>query len=150
MSKRWLTILLLISAAFNLAVVGSVIYLRLTMPCPAPPHHEGRPQMMPPQHVQAFLGNDEEIKHMRNKFDATKENLMQELAKDPIDDQKVSEIIDSSLVAQNELERRLGQKIVAYRKTMTPEEAREHFLHRAENMKTHSQKFIKYRNRRKP
>ncbi len=150
MSKRWLIILLLVSFSFNLAVVGSIIYLRLTVPCPPPYHSTGRPQMMPPQHMQAFLGNDDEIRHLRNKFDSTKVNLMQELAKDPINNQKVSEIIDSSLVAQNELERRLGQKIVAYRKTMTPEEARVHFLQRAENMENRSHKFMKYRNRRKP
>jgi len=57
---------------------------------------------------------------------------MLELAKDPVDMTKVNALIDSSLVAQNNLERRLAERMVAYRKTLTAEEAKEHFQRRAE------------------
>ncbi len=149
MSKHWLIILLLVSFSFNLAFLGSFIYLRFFMPCPMPQPRIERP-MMPPPHAKAFFEKDTEIRQLRDRFDGTKVNLMQELAKNPVDDKKVNEIIDSSLVLQNTLERRLGQKIVAYRKTMTPEEAREHFLRRAENMKNRPPHIIKHKNRRKP
>lgn len=148
MSKRWLTVLLLVSFSFNLAVIGSVLYLRFTMPCPPPFRNDRR--MPPPPHMKPFVDRDSEIVQLRERFDGTKASLMQELSKNPVDEQKVKEIIDSSLVAQNALERRIGEKILAYRKTLSPEEAREHFLRRADRMQHRSRPYIKNRYRRQP
>ncbi len=140
MSKRWLIALLLISVSFNLAVIGSVIYLRLTMPCPLPPRDDRR--MPPPSHMKPFMDRDAEIMQLRDRFDDTKESLMQELSQDPVNEARVNAIIDSSLVAQNNLERRIGEKILAYRKTLSAEEAREHFLRRAERMRHGSRHYF--------
>lgn len=147
MSKRWLVILLFVSFSFNLAVLGSFFYFRLIMPphCPPPPmEHRG----MGPG--QGFMRDDPEIETLHNRFNDTKLNLMQELAKDPINEAKISTIIDSSLIAQNQLERTLGAKMLAYRKTMSAEEAREHFQRRMDRVKMRSQRIEKIRNRRQP
>lgn len=150
MSKRWLIALLLISFSFNLAVIGSAVYLRLIMPCPVEPfpHGQGperRPQM---DREHGFMRNDPEVMNLRYKFDDTKVNLMQELAQDPVNEAKVNAIIDSSLVYQNILEHKLGQKILAYRKTMSAAEAREHFLSRANNLRNRSHRLDQIRHRR--
>lgn len=149
MSKKWLFVLLLISLSFNLAVLGSFFYIRFYLPCPAPrpmfkEHmHDGRPP------EPFFLHKDVEIEQLRKTFGATKVSLMKELAKDPVDEAKVASIIDSSLVTQNQLERRLGEKILAFRKTLSAEEAREHFQRRLENMDKRSQRMNKLKYRRK-
>lgn len=149
MSKRWLIALLLISFSFNLAVLGSFLYFRLAAPCPFNPTPDGNHRMIPPHDRRPFGDNDKDITELRKQFDNTKESLMQELSKDPVNEARVQEIIDSSLVTQNELERRLGSKILAYRKTMNAEEAREHFLRRAEHMRKRSRQIEQNRNRRK-
>jgi len=103
---------------------------------------------MPPE--PGFMMNDPDIEKLRQRFDQTKMNLMQELAKDPVNEAKIASIIDSSLIAQNQLERTLGGKILAYRKTMNAAEAREHFQSRIENLKMRSHRIDRIRNRRKP
>ncbi len=148
MSKRWLIALLLISVSFNLAVIGSVLYLRFTLPCAVPPRHHGK--MSPPPRMRPLMDRDAEIQQLRGRFDATKKSLMQELSKDPVNETRVKEIIDSSLVAQNALESRIGEKILAYRKTLSAAEAREHFLRRADRMQHRSHPNMKNRYRRKP
>lgn len=149
MSKSWLIPLLLVSFSFNLAVIGSALYFRCAHTCP--PDRPFLDRKMPPAaHLRPFMEKDKEIRQLRENFSLSKEVLLQELAKDPVNEARVKEIIDSSLVAQNALERRIGEKILAYRKTLTPEEAREHFLRRVERMKNRSQFNNKYPNRRKP
>ncbi|GAB1468400.1 hypothetical protein MASR2M64_11240 [Candidatus Cloacimonadota bacterium] len=150
MSKRWLAILLFISLSFNLAVLGSFCYFRMY----APRCHNMHPQEdhigrgMPRQ--QRFMDNDRETTKLRESFNNTKINLMQELAKDPLDEAKIASIIDSSLIAQSRLERTLGGKILAYRKTMSADEAREHFNQRVKHIRERSRQKQRYTNRRKP
>lgn len=148
MSKRWLTILLFVSLSFNLAVLCSFLYFRLIFPppCPPPGPHPPMGREMPPE--PGFMRGDAEVERLHTKFNETKLHLMQELAKDPVDEVKVASIIDSSLIAQNQLERTLGEKILAYRKTMTAKEAREHFQSRIENMQSRSHKIQRFRDRR--
>lgn len=150
MSKRWLIALLLISFSFNLAVMGSVLYLHYSMPCKMPPPkpNEGFMPGPPPEHRMPRL-DDPETRELRNKFDDTKVILMQELANDPVNETRVKTIIDSSLIIQNDLEHKLGEKILAYRKTLNAEEAREHFLRRAEHLKKRSREIHKTKIRRR-
>ena len=96
------------------------------------------------------MDREPEIRNLRQKFDNTKYSLMQELAKDPVDEAKIHTIIDSSLAVQNNLECKLGENILAYRKTLTAEEAREHFLRRAEHLKMRSHNIEKIKHRRQP
>lgn len=150
MSKKWLFVLLLISLSFNLAVLGSFIYIRFYLPCPSPPPMHRGQMLGDKPHEPFFMHKDEEFHRLKKDFNATKVSLMKELAKDPVDEARIAGIIDSSLVAQNKLERRLGEKILAFRKTLSAEEAREHFERRAENMHNRSPRMLKMKYRRKP
>ncbi|MEN6444652.1 MAG: hypothetical protein ABFC98_01245 [Candidatus Cloacimonas sp.] len=132
MNKRWLVIILLISVSFNLAFIGSFIYLHWFHPYPQPPM--GKEEMkrdLPPFGPPPFE-RDDEIRALRDIFENIKHSLMLELANDPVDMNKVNALIDSSLIAQNNLERKLAERMVEYRKTLSAEEAKEHFLRRAE------------------
>jgi len=131
-NKRWLIIILLISVSFNLAFIGSFIYLHWFHPHPQPPVRKEEMRGPRPLFGHPPFERDEEIWKLRNQFENIKHSLMLELAKDPVDMTKVNALIDSSLVAQNNLERRLAERMVAYRKTLTAEEAKEHFQRRAE------------------
>lgn len=131
MSKKLLFILLLVSLAFNLAVLGSFVYLRFVLKPdfpPPPPHHvrQGKPG---PHELKIWqrLEPDENIKSMRREFMASKRELMQELAKENLDESRVREILDASLKNQTELETRLGDRLIQLRKTMSAEEAKEFF-----------------------
>jgi hypothetical protein len=102
-----------------------------------------RPPFGPPP-----FERDEEIRNLRKNFEDIKHSLMLELANDPVDMKKVNALIDSSLIAQNILEQKLAERMVAYRKTLSAEEAKEHFLRRAEFVKNHSNRQRKSQNRR--
>lgn len=137
MSKRWLTILLLISAAFNLAVVGSFIYLRSTRP----PHHPGAWHHRGPDFRRdddgpgpRFMFTDS-TRALHTAFQDTKRELMLELAKDPVDMTRIEAIISRSMSSQAQLERDLADRLIRFRQAMTPEEARIHFTRRAEDIK---------------
>ncbi len=148
MNKRWLIAILLISISFNLAFIGSLIYLHYIHPIPEPPMEKeqmrgSRPPFGPPP-----FERDEEIRNLRKNFEDIKHSLMLELANDPVDMKKVNALIDSSLIAQNTLERKLAERMVAYRKTLSAEEAKEHFLRRAEFTKNHFHRQQKSQNRR--
>ena len=148
MSKRWLIAILLISVSFNLAFIGSIIYLHYIHPFPKPRmENEHRQASRPPFGPPPFE-RDEEIRNLRKNFEDIKHSLMLELANDPVDMKKVNALIDSSLIAQNILEQKLAERMVAYRKTLSAEEAKEHFLRRAEFVKNHSNRQRKSQNRR--
>lgn len=137
MNKRWLIILLLVSFAFNLAVLGSFIYLRVFFGsrfCPPPPSphlSQGRPDM-PFKEMWDRLPEDDEIPRLRDEFMNTKIGLMKELAKDPINEETIKNILEQSLINQSALERKLADRLIMLRKTMTAEEAQEYFGKRLE------------------
>ncbi len=148
MNKRWLIILLLISVAFNLAMVGSFLYLRFGRP--HPPYHHRLPPPGPHPGFRDFgerwkMMDDDSTRVLRDNFQEAKRELMLELAKDPIDEAKINQIIDCSIEAQCALERGLGNKMIEFRKTMNAEEANQHFSRRLEDMQNR-----KDRTRRRP
>ncbi len=137
MSKRWLLILLLISFAFNLAVLGSFIYIRVFFahrfcPPPPPPHlSQGRPDM-PFREMWDRLPDDENLPLLHKEFRDGKIKLMTELAKDPINEENIKHILEQSLISQSALERKLADRLILLRKSMTAEEAKEYFGKRLE------------------
>lgn len=155
MSKRWLIILLLISASFNLAVMGSFIYLRSTRPPfpPGPPKEWGHRGPGPgkgrggPGPMFEF-GDSTQV--LFERFDKVKLEMMRELAKDPLDMTRLDTIVNRSLGAQADLERDLVDRLIRFRKSLTPEEAKEHFTRRAEEMERHNTErpFNKHQRRR--
>ena len=142
-----LWILLFISLSFNIAVVVSICGLGYKA-CPAPPETRSRPErLMLPPHLQDIPW-DKDIHIMRSRFDSTKVELMKELAKDPIDEETVSEIIEQSLFLQGSLEKSLGDRLLKLRRQMTPEEANAYFEGSATHMQNRMQRIKEIRNRR--
>lgn len=150
MTKRTIVILLFISLAFNLAVLGSILWLRFSRTCPARAPHSRYQRIALPSHLQddQVMWNPE-IRALHQHFNESKIELMRELAKDPIDETNITAIIDNSLAAQGSLERALAHRLLEIRKQMSAAEAQEYFSARADQMKQRSGAFKHKYNRRK-
>lgn len=133
MSKRSLSIILIISLAFNLAVLGSLLWLNLSRP-ERPPAYKSRthyPRL--PEHI-APCERDPAIARSWEQFEHSKIELMQELRQDPIDEPQIMSIIESSIQAQSKLESHLGTRLLTLRKQMTAAEAEAYFGARIKHM----------------
>ncbi len=121
-----LFILLLLSLFLN-GILGTVLYrniLRMNHTMHHYPFNPGGPG-------RGAFGLDREpdprIIALRDTFFTAKKELMAELAKDPLNEARIMQLIDNSVSAQGSMERALGLKLLEKRKTMTPEEAQKHF-----------------------
>ncbi len=137
MSKRWIVILLLLSVAFNLAVLGSFVYLRFMMPypphcAPLPDRHPGEFHGRP---LRRLLSEDDQFRQARRQFHENKRVFMEELLKDDIDEIALQRILENSLAAQGAMEQRIGYHMIELRKSMSAEEARQFFGRHIERMK---------------
>lgn len=143
MSKRLLTILLLISLAFNLAVVGRYAYFEVWE----------RPHFNPSHHPRGRMENN------RNRFDKGRNNWMADCMKQGmehcqpyrdtfqvdrtqfIETLKVANFneanakaaLEKSLKAHANMEQALGMNLIEMRKKMTAAQAREFFDRRFEH-----------------
>lgn len=137
MSKRLLTIFLLISLALNAGILGGMFVMGLFRHNHNE-HHYQRWQDGPSSRNQGrwdrYKLEDASTKALREAFRSTKRELMQELAKDPIDESKINAIIDKSITAQSKLERALGSKLLTERKAMSAQEAKQSFQERLDRM----------------
>ncbi|MCB5258936.1 MAG: hypothetical protein PHN71_01040 [Candidatus Cloacimonetes bacterium] len=146
MSKRLITMLLIVSLAFNLAVLSSIIWLHYRLP--HPPHHTGsyeRPRL--PEHIKS-MPMDKELGDMRREYDEYRIRFMRKLALEDYSEQNLIAIIDSSLAAQHKLEEALGTRLINLRKQMSAEEAFEYFNARADIMEQRMLKIENYKYRR--
>jgi len=148
MSKRWIVILLLISLAFNLAVMGMFISITIfhRPPCPLPEegnprwgHGPDRPQGMgmPPMLAQRFGFNREKIMPCNIEFSEKRTAFLATLAKSDFSEQEARLALNQSLAAHQKLEAVMGNDLIELRKKMTPEEAHQVFekmLKRARNV----------------
>jgi len=148
MSKNLLTILLFISLAFNLAVLGSVFWLHSQRPKHHPRFHErnDRPQL--PEHLQE-LPWDPSLRDLRQAYDRDRILLMRELAKADYDVQLANALIDSSLSDQAQLEKALAIRFLELRSKMSRAEASEYFEARAAQIERRSNRFSRIHERRK-
>lgn len=147
MSKRLLTILLFISLAFNLAVLGSVFWLHTRIPKPPHPRHENFQRPRLPEHLQD-LPWDPQLKELRKDYDRDRIQLLRELAKAEYQEATALALIDSSLAAQNKLEIMLANRLLTLRTQMSAEEAEEYFRTRADHIEKRSDRFRKMHERR--
>jgi len=158
MSKRWIQIILLISLAFNLAVLGSFVFIRFYFrdhgcPVPPPPLAGGKPGgFIPPEIMQRIKG-DTDFLSIRDSLDSKRRLLMRELAKDPIDEPKIQSILQDIHNKQTAFEQKMASELIAFRKNMTADEAKEFFTQRAERIMPrrfdHSHKNFQQKRRRK-
>jgi len=84
--------------------------------------------------------DSDSIRALRTTFRQTKEEFMQELAKEPINEATLNTVLERSLAEQSVLERQLGQRLIERRKEMSPEEAKEFFNRRAERIRRFSER----------
>ncbi|HCM14915.1 MAG: hypothetical protein WCY87_01365 [Candidatus Cloacimonadales bacterium] len=147
MSKRLITMLLFISLAFNLAVLGSIIWLRLHIPRTVHRERSRNEWVRLPEHIHHDQ-NDPEIRQMRVEYDNQKVNLMRSLAGDNYVEKDIIAIIDSSLTAQTNLEKELGHRLLDIRKQMSSEEAEKYFGARADMLQRRINRYRDIRNRR--
>lgn len=141
MSKKLSNILLLVSLAFNLAVVAAFIYMTVRGP-----HHHHRTRPRPDTESYRHRDRDstwadsDSIRALRTTFRETKHEFMTELAKEPINEPALNTILERSLSEQSLLERELGKRLIERRKEMSPEEAEEFFNRRAERLRRFSER----------
>ena len=143
MSKRWLTILLLISLFLNAGIIGGLIFMNAFRHNHIEHHYQRPPNGQTPRERGKFIppsNFDPQIAALRDSFLTTKKELMEELSKDPIDETKVRAIIEKSVEAQSKMERAMGYKMLEWRKTMTDEEAKEYFSPKVARLKTQEKK----------
>ncbi len=135
MSKRLLTILLLVSLFLNAGIIGGLFVMGIfrhnhmvhhNFPPEANRRAEDRQRLAP------RLWEDPAISVLRDSFRVTKDQLMQELARETIDDARINAIIEQSVDAQGTMERALGHRLLQIRKTMNAKEAEEYFARRSE------------------
>lgn len=141
MSKKLSNILLLVSLAFNLAVVAAFIYLTVRGPNH---HHRNRPRPDTESHHRRdrdrSWADSDSIRTLRTTFRETKHEFMTELAKEPINEPALNTILERSLSEQSLLERELGKRLIERRKEMSSEEAKEFFNRRAERIRRRSER----------
>lgn len=142
MSKHWLTIVLFISLAFNLAVMIMFSYAQIYHKPPFfhPPighnmdrkHNRKRDANLPPAMKQLMEKNKADMEIYREDFAKKRVEFMQTLAKDTLNVKKAEAAMDASLKSHEVLERKLGTSLIDLRKQMTPIEAKAFFKERME------------------
>ncbi|MBM4399611.1 MAG: periplasmic heavy metal sensor [Candidatus Cloacimonetes bacterium] len=145
MSKQWIVILLLISLAFNLAVLGIFLYTSIYHKppfCPPgmrPPHEMGRPDLpdrdKDKDKFPFAFENREEIKALRDTFMLKRREFMQIMRNEPFNEKEALAAMETSLKAQEGLEKKLGTSLIEKRKKMSPEEAKEFFERRKDRFR---------------
>lgn len=134
MSKRALTILLFVSLFLNAGIVGGIIVMGVYRHNHIAHHYQQNPGPRDRDLRDIPELDDPRVIALRDSFRVIKKELLQELAKDPINEAKINTIIDRSISAQSDVERVMGHNLVEYRKTLNAGEAKEHFTGRIERM----------------
>jgi len=153
MSKRLLSIFLLVSLALNAGIVGGLVVMGLFRKQHDLHHYQNFPEGPGAGEEARFNPRDfenENTKALRDSFRVSKRELMRELAKGKINETKIQGIIERSITLQSRLERTLGESTLRLRKSMTPQEARDHFGRRAERMDRFIDRNQRNNPRRKP
>jgi hypothetical protein len=137
MSKRWIVILLFVSLAFNLAVM--VMFLHLTVfgkHLGFPPHFRPSTEFRDnnPRHIQRvtprpedMLVNKDEIRKLKDEFRQKRREFMETLRQENFSEEDALKAMEASRVAQDILEKRLGNSLIEFRKKLTAREAKEYF-----------------------
>lgn len=86
---------------------------------------------MPPPMLEK-MREDTEFLEIKKDLDVKRRELMTELAKDPIDEPLINNLLSETYLAQNAFEKKMSEKLIELRKSMTAEEAQEYFSKRAE------------------
>lgn len=137
MSKRWIVILLFISLAFNLAVIGMFLYSTIFTRMPFCPRgsishremveHRFSRTDRDKDRPEFVLENKDEIRKLRGDFMQKRREFITVLSKENLNEQEAITAMQASLDAQLELEQKVGSSMLELRKKLTPEQAKEYF-----------------------
>lgn len=144
MSKRLLTIFLLISLALNAGIMGGMFVMGLFRHNHNMHHYQRFPEGPAPRGQEPWMARrmeNAQTQTLRVAFRATKTELMQELAKNPIDETRINAIIEKSITAQSKLERALATQLLESRKAMSAQEAKQNFQERLDRMNRRKDRF---------
>ena len=144
MSKHLIVILLLISLAFNLAVLGMFLYTAKYHKAPFNPHRifgpidRSGPGWERFHHrrdtLETRLDNNDEIRKLRDDYRQMRINFLQVMMKDKFLEQEAAAAMQASLKAQENLEKKLGESLIELRKKLSPEEAKALFKERMDRI----------------
>jgi hypothetical protein len=141
MSKHLILILLLVSLAFNLAVLGIFLYSGIYHRPPFRPD-----QMMQPwgrhepgnwhrrDSLESRLDNNDEIRQLRLEFMQARKAFMQVMMKDQFVEKDALAAMETSLKAQQKLEQKLGESLISLRQKLSADEAKKLFQERMDRM----------------
>lgn len=133
MSNRTLTILVIISLAFNIAFLGGFIYMRIKGPgTPPPPFF---PRQKQSRINQMFFEKREIIKSLTDQNHNDKLSFFKELASENCDNKTLNSKLDKSLQSQYELDKEIGDNLIKLRSNLNPEEAEKIFGNMIRNNK---------------
>lgn len=142
MSKRLLTILLFVSLFLNAGIIGGVIVMGFYRQKHIEHHYQPGPENANRDRQRPEIPElkDPHVIALRDSFLVIKKDLLQELAKDPVNEARINTIIENSISAQSDMERALGHELLEYRKTLGAAEAKQHFEGRLEHMDRYSER----------
>lgn len=137
MSKRLIMILLFVSLAFNLAVLGMFLYRAVYFRAPlCSQDNRFSGEMMEHRYSKSdrdkerpefTLANRDEIKKLRSEFMQKRRAFVNILSKQTLNEQEALTAMQASLAAQNALEQKVGTSMLELRKKLTPEQAKDYF-----------------------
>jgi uncharacterized membrane protein len=126
---KTLRILLILSAAFNLAFIGGAIYHRWVAP---PPPFKPPEEAMGPHWRDIMNESKTQIEPCRQEAFEARSQFMEALRDPKVGEDSLGAILDRSIRKQVELETRVGQQMIEIRHKLPPEDSRKFFerLHR--------------------
>jgi hypothetical protein len=137
MSKHWIVILLLISLAFNLAVLGMFLYMKVYHQPPFnPAEMQGHRQWGEMDRLDKYPGrhwpdslfeNKDEIKVLREAFRQSRKDFIETMNTENFNEPAARIAMEKSLKAQEILEKKLGESLIDVRTKMSPEDSKKFF-----------------------
>jgi hypothetical protein len=149
MKQRWLVVVLFVSLAFNLAVMVMFAYISVYHKSPFHSMYnkpgmeqwgrnpEYRHRITPKP--EEMLTNKDEIRKLKDEFKSKRRAFMETLRQENFNEEDAFKAMEASWVAQDKLEKRLGNSLIEFRKKITAREAKEYFKPREERKDTPEQ-----------
>ncbi len=125
MSNRTLTVLVLISLAFNIAFLAGFIYKQSRIRSFLNP--DGPKPNIPPERIEFFERMKHDMIPFREDFEKSKKDFVMELVNPDFNEEILNEKLDIILEKQIRMEHELGKRLIMLRKEMSPEEAHRFF-----------------------
>ena len=122
MSKRALTIIVIISLAFNLAFIGTFGLIQLRRRSLL--KHKFGP---PPVLREHFRNRKEHIASFQHDFHQSKIAFIEELKKPDFNEELLNKMLENAIEKQTAMEIELGKSLIELRKEMSFEEAQRFF-----------------------